>query len=132
MAEGQDLMAQFEAVQQALQQVDGQLGRIEEQALDLRRAIATLEALQETTGDQETLVPIGGGVHVRARITSERAVVNPIGRGYAADMDLDGAKAALEARAQEAEGLLTQKTQEAQRLASMAQRLAQQLQSAPA
>ncbi len=131
MADGQDLMAQFEAVQQALQQVDAQLGRIEEQAIDLRRAIATLEALEENAGDQETLVPIGGGVHVRARVSSDRAVVNPIGRGYAADVDLATAKAALEARSKEAEGLLQQKSQEAQRLATTAQRIAQQLQAAP-
>ncbi len=129
MAEGEDLMAQFEAVQQALQQVDGQLARIEDQAIDLRRAIATLEALAEATGEQETLVPIGGGVHVRARITAERPIVNPIGRGYAADVDLDGALQALAARAKEAEQLLAQKSQEAQRLAATAQRIAQQLQS---
>ncbi len=123
-------MAQFEAVQQALQQVDSQLVHIEEQAMDLRRAIATLEAIGESD-EHETLVPIGGGVHVRARVTSDRPVVNPIGRGYAADVDIATAMSTLEARAKEAETLLQQKTQEAQRLASMGQRIAQQLQAAP-
>ncbi len=121
----QQALAQFEAVQQALQSLDAQLNRIEEQAMDLRRAKSTLEAVAEGA---ESLIPIGGGLHLRASIPAGN-VVTPIGAGYAADLDLETAKAQLDGRIAEADALLQQRQQEAERLAQQAQQLANQLQS---
>lgn len=125
----QDTMARFEMVQQALQTVDAQLARIEEASIDLRRAMSTLDAISDADGEQETLVPIGGGLHIRARVDASQAIVTPIGRGYAADMDVAAAREALAERAASTDKLLQERSQEAERLAAEARRLANQLQS---
>lgn len=127
MSDQQEAMARFEMLQQALSQVDGQLARIEQQVMELQQARATLDGLSEA-GDQPALIPIGGGLHIRAHLVPDAPVVNPIGRSYAADMDVDAARQALTERIEEAEKLMRQKTQEAETLASQARQLAQQLQ----
>lgn len=121
--DAQQAMAQFEATQQALQNLEMQLGRIEEQAIELRRALSTLDAV----GDAPALVPIGGGVHVPARL-ADGPVISPIGAGYAAEMSVEEAKAMLEERIQEAESLFRSRSQDAERLAKQARQLAQQAQ----
>lgn len=122
----QELMARFEMVQQALQRVDAQLAHLEDNAMDLRRAMSTLEALG---GKQEALIPIGGGVHVRAHVEGDQPIVSPIGRGYAADRDKEGARQDLQKRLEEAEQAIQAHAQEAERLAAAARQIASQLQS---
>ncbi len=126
MSDQQELMTRFEMLQQALSSIDGQLARIEQQVVDLQQAEATLEAMSEA-GDQATLVPIGGGLHVRAKLVGG-PVVTPVGRSYAADMDLDAAKEHLADRLEEAQKLMQQKTQEAETLAAQARSIAAKLQ----
>ncbi len=124
----QQAMARFEMLQQALGNVDAQLARIEQQVMDLRQAQATLDGISEA-GEQPALIPIGGGLHIRATLAPDAPVVTPVGRGYAADMDVEAATQGLKERIEEAEKLMRQKTQEAESLAAQARTLAQQLQS---
>lgn len=119
-------MAELQAVQQRLQQVDRQLAAIEAQVVEARRAHQTLEGL---TSDQPGLVPIGGGFHVRATLHGDQPVVVPVGSGYAADHDVASAAGLLKQRAEDAMDLLRRTEQEADKLAATAQQLAQKIQS---
>lgn len=121
-----DDMAQFQAAQQALQALDAQMARIEEQLMELRRAHSTLDNISSST---DSLIPIGGGLHIRATV-GDGPVVTPIGGGYAADMDREAALAHLDSRAKEAEQLLQQRSTEAQNLSQQLQSLAGRLQQA--
>lgn len=127
--DGEAMMAQFEAAQQRLQALDARMGRLDQAARELRSARETLTAMEGAEGEQETLVPIGGGVHLRARVDPSQLVVAPLGRGYAADRGLEAAKAAIQERLDETTQALEADNQEAQQLAQSAQQLAQQLQS---
>lgn len=124
--DGQQLIAQYEATQAQLQQVDARLGRLEEMLMEQRRAAETLEALG---GEQEALVPIGAGLHVRARVVGDAPIVTPLGAGYATDLDLDGAQVALQKRVAETQGALETAGQQADRLAQTLQSLGMRLQS---
>lgn len=119
-------MAELQAVQQRLQQVDRQLAAIEAQVMEARRAQQTLEGL---TGDQAGLVPIGGGFHVRATLHGDQPVVVPVGSGYAADHAVGDAVALLKDRADSALDLLRRTEREADSLAATAQQLAQKIQA---
>lgn len=124
--DAQQLIAQYEATQAQLQQVDARLGRLEELLLEQRRAAQTLEGLG---GEQEALVPIGAGLHVRARVAGDAPVVTPLGAGYAADRDLAKARASLQRRIAETQGALETASQQADRLAQTLQGLGMRLQS---
>ncbi len=122
----QQVIAQYEATQAQLQQLDGRLSRLEEVLLELRRSKSTLESLE---GDQEALVPIGAGLHVRARIAGAAPVVTPVGAGYAADKSVDDAKAMLDAQMAETSAAMESSSAQAERLARSMQALTQKLQS---
>lgn len=124
--DSQQVIAQYEATQAQLQQVDARLVRLEEMLLEQRRAAETLEALG---GEQEALVPIGAGLHVRARVVGDAPVVTPVGAGYAVDHDLPDARAALQRRLAETQGALETAGQQADRLAQTLQSLGMRLQS---
>jgi prefoldin alpha subunit len=127
MDDGQALMAQFEAGQQALQNMEAQLTRLEEQSIELRRALSTIEAVQ--AGAESALIPIGGGVHVRASIPAGVSFVTPVGAGYAADVDAEAAQQRLRERLAAAEKAFQGRSAEAEKLASQVRAIATQLQS---
>lgn len=118
--------AEFEAVQQRLRLVDQQLYALEQQLVEQQRALSTLESLE---ADQDALVPIGGGLHVRARLAGDQPVVVPVGAGYAADQDLEAAKKSLQARLAAGSDAMKRTEAEAEQLAQKAQALAAKLQA---
>jgi prefoldin alpha subunit len=119
-------MAEFEAVQQRLRQIDAHLSNLEAQAHEVSRALKTLE---EIAVDQKGLVPIGGGFHVRATLHGDAPVVVPIGAGYAADQSVEQATAILTERAAAMKDRLRRSEVDADKLAATAQQMAQQIQA---
>jgi len=111
---------ELEAIQQRLRRVESQSMSLEADLQETRRALSTLESL---TADQDALVPIGGGLHVRARLHGDAPIVVPIGAGYAADQDLDAAKATLQERLEATTRFLQETEAEADRLAQQGQAL---------
>ena len=61
--------------------------------IDLTNALTTVESLSES----QVLVPIGGGVLVRGKVSSTN-VLMPIGSGYLAEMKKEGAQLELNRR----------------------------------
>jgi len=111
---------ELEAIQQRLRRVESQSMSLEADLQETRRALSTLESL---TADQDALVPIGGGLHVRARLHGDAPIVVPIGAGYASDQDLDAAKATLQERLEATTRFLQETEAEADRLAQQGQAL---------
>ncbi len=122
----QQIVAQYEATQAQLQQLDARLTRFEEALIELRRAKSTLESLDAS---QDALVPIGAGLHVRAQILGDAPVVTPLGAGYAADQSVDDAMARIDSQLTETQSAMESASSQAQSLAQSMQVLTQKLQS---
>ena len=76
------LAAQFELVQRELQRVDRRLATIEEALVEAQQAASTVQALADAQGSVDTLVPLGSGVHVAAKVNGGTGVLMPLGAGY--------------------------------------------------
>lgn len=111
------LMAQLDLVQREMGRIERRLQALEEAAIETQQAMATLRALSEAETEQDALVPVGGGVHIRARIDPMAKVMLPVGAGYATESDASKVIAALEERAAAVSKQFQATAQEAERLA---------------
>lgn len=93
------LAAQFELLQRELQRVDRRLSAIEEAMVEAQQAASTMQALADDRKTLETLVPIGAGVHVPAKVDAGAAVLMPLGAGYYTESKPAEVAAALAERA---------------------------------
>ena len=118
MDDPRQLAAQFDLVQRELQKVDRRLQAIEEALVEAQQAASTVAALGERSGTLETLVPLGAGVHLAAKVDADAAVLTPLGAGYYTEGKAADVAAAL---AERVNGL----TQQFQQASSDAERLAQ-------
>lgn len=94
----QQMAAQFELVQRELQRMDRRLAALEGALVEAQQAAATVKALAEATGSQETLLPIGSGIHLHARVDPKAPVLMPIGAGYFVEDKPAAVATALEER----------------------------------
>jgi prefoldin alpha subunit len=76
------VMAQLELVQRELSRAEGRLAALEQAMVEAQQALGTVRHLAEAQGAQSVLVPIGGGLHVRANLDAAQDVLLPIGAGY--------------------------------------------------
>lgn len=123
------LMAQFDLVQRQLQRIDRQMSGLEQALMEANQALATVKHLSESTGSQEVLLPIGSGVHVRARLDAANPVILPIGAGYSTEGPAASVAAALEERVEAITKQFTAVNQEAERLTHVAAALNEQIES---
>ncbi len=114
------LMAQFDLVQRQLARVDRQLQALEQALMESQQALATVRHLAESSGRQEMLLPIGGGVHVRATLDAGQSVLLPIGAGYSTDGKAADVAAALEQRLKSIQSQFAAANEEATRLTETA------------
>jgi prefoldin alpha subunit len=80
--------AEFQATQRQLQAMDQRLASMESTLAQWNQASLTLSGLG---GEQESLIPIGGGVRLRATL-HDLPVVLDIGAGYAKELPVAEAK----------------------------------------
>ncbi|MCA1819456.1 MAG: prefoldin subunit alpha [Halobacteriales archaeon] len=76
------LMAQLDLVQRELQRAERRLASLEQAMVEAQQALGTVRHLAESSGTQSVLLPIGGGLHVRAAVDAGQDVLMPIGAGY--------------------------------------------------
>lgn len=93
------LAAQFDLVQRELQRVDRRLAAVEEALVEAQQAAATVQALAEDGKAMDTLVPLGSGVHVHAKVDGGAPVLMPLGAGYFTEGKAADVAAALAERA---------------------------------
>ncbi|MEK6985217.1 MAG: prefoldin subunit alpha [Candidatus Thermoplasmatota archaeon] len=123
----EQLMAQFDMVQRALARVDRQLAALEQALMESQQALGTVRHLASAAGRQEMLLPIGGGVHVRATVDAGHPVLLPIGASYSTDGAPADVAAALEARLASIQQQFSAASEEASRLSQTAAALNEQL-----
>ncbi|MEA3204285.1 MAG: hypothetical protein QOI63_1965 [Thermoplasmata archaeon] len=81
-ADPRQLMAQFDLVQRELQRAERRLATLEQAMMEAQQALGTVRHLAESGGAQSVLLPLGGGLHVRATVDADQDVLLPIGAGY--------------------------------------------------
>jgi len=123
----QQMIAQLELVQREIQRAERRLEALEQVVADAQQAASTLKALAGAKGEHEVLLPIGGGVHLRARLDPKQPAVVPVGAGYATDGVLEAAAAALEKRVEAASRSFQAAVQDMERLSQVAGTLNQRL-----
>ena len=123
----QELTQRFEALQRALQAADRQLGMMEQHLGEFRRAKQSLEGLEG--GEQEVLLPIGGGVFVSAKVDPGKAVLSPVGAEYSVEGTREEAIERIGHRIAEAEAAFQELNARAQELGREYQEVAMRLQA---
>lgn len=125
------LSMQYEQIQQHLQSLERHLAQLEQSVQETRSALETLKGL-EGEDATETLVPIGGGVRLPARVDPSQEVMVGLGSGYHAKRSIADARQDLQARLERTEAARRSASQDAERLTGQAQQIVQTLQSAQA
>lgn len=129
MPAGRSAVQQLEMLQSQMQQADRHLGQLEASILEIQQAIATLEALQDGQAEGPVLVPIGGGVHVRAAIEKDSTVLFELGAETAIDGSIPAALGTLGTRRDRIRQVFEQTASQLQQMGQMAQQLQQGLSS---
>lgn len=125
----EQLSAQYEQIQRQLQALERHLAELEQSVKETRSALETLKGLQD--GDAaDTLVSIGGGVRLPARVDPAEPVMVALGNGYHAQRSIADARQDLQARLERTEAAHSSASQDAEKLAGQAQQIVQTLQSA--
>ncbi len=128
MSGDEQAYARVEQIQRELQQLDRQSGVLEQRIMELHQARGTLESMKAAGGASlETLVPVGGGIHVRAVVQSGDSVLAPLGGDYATESSVEVALERLADEVESTTAVLQQVNERAEQLAQMANSMVQQL-----
>lgn len=114
-------MAHLGLLQREMERMDRRMAALEGSLVEAQAAAATVQALAESKGAVEALVPLGGGVHVRARLDAEAHVLLPVGAGYLTESSPAQVAEALRARVEALTKQFRQASEEAERVAQAAQ-----------
>jgi len=109
--------------------LDRRMATLEGALMEAQQAAATVQELGEAKGPLEAMVPLGGGVHVRARIDPQTPVLLPVGAGYSTEAAAAQVADALRARVDALAAQLRDTGEEANRVANAAAALNEQLQA---
>jgi prefoldin alpha subunit len=123
------LLAQLEIVQRELERAERRMAALEGALMESQQAASTVRGMSERARPADALVPIGGGVHVRARVDGTAKLLLPIGAGYLTDATAAEALPALEARVKSITEQYRATAAEAEQLAQTAAALQQHLES---
>jgi prefoldin alpha subunit len=121
------VMAQLDLVQRELQRAERRLATLEQAMVEAQQALGTVRHLADTAGTQSVLVPIGGGLHVRATVDAAQEVLLPIGAGYSTPGKPAEVAQALEERVASIGKAYDEAAQRADELANAAAALNEQL-----
>lgn len=121
------VMAQLDLVQRELARAERRLATLEQAMVEAQQALGTVRHLADSTGGQKVLVPIGGGLHVRATVDGAQDVLLPIGAGYSTPGKPVEVAKALEARVESIGKAYDEAAQRADELANAAAALNEQL-----
>lgn len=97
----QELAGMHQQYQYQADAIGQQINMLKLTLRDLETALATITALIDEPAGKETLVPIGFGSFVNAKLTSTDKVVIGIGAGVSVEKKTEDAKVFLEKRKEE-------------------------------
>jgi len=134
----QELSVRYQQMQSQAEALSQQINMLQITIRDVETALTTVAALKYETADKETLVPIGFGSFVNAKLTNPDKIVVGIGAGVSVEKNVDDAKALLDKRKEELtkyqetlNATLTKFAQELQNIQAIMQQQAQLYQAQP-
>lgn len=120
-ARPEQLMAHLDLLQREMERMERRLAALEQAVMEAQQAAATVQELAQSKGTIEALVPLGGGVHVQARLEAGAPVLLPIGAGYFTESSAAQVGEALRQRVEALTQQFRQANEEAGRVAQAAQ-----------
>jgi len=117
----EQLMAHLELLQREMERMERRMAALEQALVEAQQAAATVQALSEGKGEVEALVPLGGGVHAKARLDASAMVLLPVGAGYLTETSAAQVAEALRSRVEALTKQFRQANEEADRVAQAAQ-----------
>lgn len=93
----------YQVLAQNLEALKQQIQIVEQQLIELRSTMLSMEDLEKLKDDNEILVPIGGGCFSRGKISDNRKVIVNVGAGIFLDNDMAIAKKLMDERFREVE-----------------------------
>lgn len=123
------LAVQFDILQRQLQAVDRRLTQLEQALVEAQQAASAVAALAEAKGPQESLIPIGSGVHLKATLDPATPVLLPVGAGYFTEGPAADVVSALQERVTAITRSFQQASEDAERMAQAAAAINQRIES---
>ncbi len=102
----QDKSYEFETLRQELARIDEELAQLSDRMASFDNAKSALESLKGTKKGQESIVPIGEGLFIKAAITDVEKVLLSVGSGVVVGKGVDKALDYVAERIDEADKLV--------------------------
>lgn len=122
------LMYELRLLQMQSQEGQKQLEALQDAAAAARNALATISSINEAKG--ESILPIGGGVFLKAKGIDSATVLVEIGAGVLAEKTVGEAQKIISERSQKLEEAVRKIALELDKMALIAQQKAEELQKA--
>ena len=103
-AEIRELVMRGEQLRQQLGALEAQQEYVGELALEARRALTSVEALEKANEGDEVLLPLGAGAFIHAKLASPRVALTSLGSGVHAELPTGDAVTRLRARVESLDG----------------------------
>ncbi len=103
-----NLAMQHQELQKRAEMVQQQMSAIQMSAEDCVRAIVAIDELKDAEDGVETMLPIGSGSYIHAKLNKVDKVVVNVGAGISVEKTMDGAKETLTKRSEQLGKILEQ------------------------
>lgn len=118
----------YQILAQNLEALKQQLELVEEQIIEIKTSLVSINDLKEMKDENEILIPLGSGCFGKGKIIEKNQILVNIGSGVFVFKDLENAKAFLDERLKEIEKAGKEIEREAQKLALHMNELAEEIQ----
>lgn len=118
--DARNLLMQHREYQARAEAIQQQRSMVQVSIDECVRALGTIEELETLEGEKETMIPIGSGSFVHAKLNKIDNVVINIGAGISVEKSVEGAKETLTKRKEELSKVLEKMNQS---LAQITQRM---------
>lgn len=96
-----NLAMQHQELQKRAEMIQQQMSAIQMSAEDCGRAIVAVDELKDAEDGVETMLPIGSGSYIHAKLNKVDKVVVNVGAGISVEKTMDGAKETLTKRSEQ-------------------------------
>ncbi|MFA5860929.1 MAG: prefoldin subunit alpha [Candidatus Thermoplasmatota archaeon] len=122
-AELREVVLRGEQLRQQLAAMEDQRELVMDLAGDARRALGTLEHLTTAKEGEDTLVPLGAGAFIHARIQDHTHAITNLGSGIHAELPVAESRDRMKARVENLDGAMSQLNKDISRVAEELSRI---------
>ncbi|HJH30410.1 MAG TPA: prefoldin subunit alpha [Methanosarcinaceae archaeon] len=106
--DAKNLAMQHQELQKRAEMIQQQMAAIQMSAEDCVRAIVAIDELKDAEDGVETMLPIGSGTFIHAKLNKVGKIVVNVGAGISVEKTVDGAKETLTKRSEQLGKILEQ------------------------